>query len=139
MIRNDQDWSGMARTDQDWSGMTRIGQEWSGMVKNDQEKCWSYPQIQILLSFCCSRIFTTLILLPFKGSRIFENNILILLKGNRIFLKIQHSFKNFPFFWTMDRKHDQEVQSTLDEDETLQCGGDDQNYIVEATQRVRIL
>ena len=38
-----------------------------------------------------------------------------------------------------DGKHDQEVQSTLDEDETLQCGGDDQNYIVEATQRVRIL
>ena len=57
--------------------------------------------LKILLKFCCSRIFTTLILLPFKGSRIFENNILILLKGSRIFLKIQYSFKKFLFFWTI--------------------------------------
>ena len=58
-------------------------------------------QPKILLKFCCCRIFTGLILLPFKGSRIFENNILILLKGSRMFLKIQYSFKNFLFFWTI--------------------------------------
>ena len=38
-----------------------------------------------------------------------------------------------------DRKHDQEVQSTPDMDKILRCGGDEQDYTVEATQRVGIL